>query len=69
MAAFTHDEWFAFFYSQQRDEKQIQIMVDPHLIGLVKTAVGTASGSVAYFPGFRCYAADEKKHLIKIVWI
>jgi hypothetical protein len=63
MTAFTHDERLPRFYLQNRNEKQIKIIVNPHLISLVKTAVGTPSGVVVYFPGFWCYAADKKKHL------
>ena len=62
MTAFTHDERFADFYPHDGDEKQIKIMINPHLIGLVKTAVGTPSGIFVYFPGLRRYAANKKEH-------
>ena len=39
-------------------------MINPHLISPEKTAVGTPSGVVVYFPPFWCYAADKKKHLV-----
>ena len=62
LASLTADEGFTLFDSQHRDEKQIQVMIDLHLIGLVQTAMGTASGIFVYFFCFWGYSADENKH-------
>ena len=62
MAALTHNERLALFYPQNGNEKQIEIMVNPHLVGLVETTVRTPSGSFVYLFCFGCYAADKEKH-------
>ena len=64
MTAFTQDERLPRFNLQNRNEKQIKVIINPHLIRLVQTAFGTSSGGVVYFPGFWGYAADKKKHLV-----
>jgi hypothetical protein len=62
VAALAHDERLAFFYPQNGNEKQIEIMVNPHLVGLVETAVRTPSGSFVYLFRFGCNTADKKEH-------
>ena len=44
MAAFTQDEGLAFFDPGDRNEKNLKVMIDALVIGLVQTANRAASG-------------------------
>jgi len=59
-ASFTHDERLSFFDSQNRDEKQIKIMIHPFVVGLMKTAYRTLPGRVVQYFYFRRNTGNQK---------
>ncbi len=62
MAPFTHHEGFTRFYPQHGDEKQVQIVINPHRISLIKSAVGAPFWILVDFFYFRANSANEKEH-------
>lgn len=48
----AHEERFPLFYSQNRDEKKIKIMIHPFIIGLDQTAHRTSLWMVVKNSGF-----------------
>jgi hypothetical protein len=43
--ALAHDKRVTFFDPQHRNKKQIEVMINPHVIGLVQTAGGAPLGN------------------------
>jgi hypothetical protein len=63
MATFTHNEGLAFFHSGNRNEKNLKIMIDALVIGLVQTANRTTSGILVQHFRFWGYS-EYKEHAI-----
>ena len=63
MTAFAQDEGLAFFDPGHRNEKDLKIMIDALVIGLVQTANRTTSGVLVQNLRFGGYA-DNKKHVV-----
>jgi hypothetical protein len=62
MALFANCEWISFFNSHYRDKKDIQVIVDSSLIGLLHSANRTPPGVIFYYFRFGGYAGNKKKH-------
>jgi len=62
MALLANCEWLSFFNSHYRDKKDIQVMVDPRLIGLLHTTDRTPPGVIFNYFRFGGYAGNNKKH-------
>jgi hypothetical protein len=62
VATLTNGERLAFFDPDKRDKKNVQVMVNPRLIGLLQTTDGTSLRVVINNFGFGGYAGNEKKH-------
>jgi hypothetical protein len=58
----ANGERLAFFDSQNRDKKDVQVMVNPRLIGLLQTTDSTSSRVILNYFGFGGYTGNEKKH-------
>ena len=57
--AITHDEWFAFFNSQERDKKETEVVIHPFKIGLVQTAHRAPPRVLVQYLCFGRYAGDK----------
>lgn len=61
MAAFANDEGFAFFNPGHRNEKNLKIMIDTLVVGLVQAANRTTPG--LFVQNLRLWGyADNKEH-------
>jgi hypothetical protein len=65
MTTFTQDEGFAFFHPGERNEKNLKVMIDAFVIGLVQTANRTTSGILVQ--NFRFWGYSEyKEHAVPV---
>ena len=62
VTAITNGERLAFFDPDHRDKKNVQVMVDPGLIGLLQTTDSASPRIIINYLGFGGYAGNEKKH-------
>ena len=62
MALLANCERFTFFNSHYRDKKDIQVIVDSSLIGLLHSANRTPPGVIFYYFRFGGDAGNKKKH-------
>jgi len=62
MALLANCEWLSFFNSHYRDKKDIQVIIDPRLIGLLHSADRTPPGVIFNYFRFGGYAGNKKKH-------
>ena len=65
VTAITNCEWLALFNPHHRDEKYVQVMVDPCFISLLETADRTSPGEFLNDFRFRGYAGNKKKHYLR----
>ncbi len=56
----ANGEWFAFFDSHYRDKKNVQVMVNPRLIGLLQTTDSTSLRVILNYFGFGGYAGNKE---------
>ena len=64
MTAFTEDEGLAFFDPDHRNEKDLKIMIDAFVIGLVQAANRTPSGIFVQNLRFWVYTEDKEHGII-----
>ena len=62
MTNLANGERLAFFDPDNRDKKNIQVMINPGLIGLLQTANSASLRVFINYFGFGGYAGNEKKH-------
>jgi hypothetical protein len=65
MAAFAQDEGLTFFDPDHRNEKNLKVVIDALVVGLVQTANRTTSGILVQNLRFWGYA-DYKEHGVSV---
>ena len=62
VATLTNGERLSFFDPDNRNKKNVQVMVNPRLIRLLQTTDSTSLRVIINYFGFWGYAGNEKKH-------